>query len=558
MEKIWLKSYAAGVPTEIVFEEITLPQALARSAERYPDNPALLFQGTTITYRRLDDMVSRFASALVALGVRPGDKVALLLPNIVQMVVAIYGTFRAGAVAVLNNPLYTDRELKHQYNDSGSHYLVSLDVLVPRMINLRQDTGIRKIISCHIRDFLPFPLKQLFPFVKKGMHLKTPAAPDVFEFMDLIGKYGPITNPPKLEWQSTAALLYTGGTTGVSKGVGLTHANLSSNVQQSNAWFPDFTPGGEIVVGCLPFFHSFGMTSAMNVAIFYGFGNVLIPKPEAKTILEGIDKYKATFIPAVPTLYNGMINFPELKKYSLKSIKGCFSGGAPLPMETIRSFEKLTGTQICEGYGLTETSPVTHINPYLGTTKPGTIGVPVSNTDAKLVDVDDYNKEITTPGTPGELCLKGPQVMNGYINRPDETAATLRDGWLLTGDIAVFDEDGYFSIVDRKKDMIISGGFNIYPRDVDELLFSHPKILEACAIGVPDDYSGERIKAYVVLKEGETATPEEIIDYCKQNLVKYKVPKYVEFVKDLPKSAVGKILRKELRAADQAKAGSGK
>jgi long-chain acyl-CoA synthetase len=558
MEKIWLKSYADGVPAEIVFEEITMPQALARSAERYPDNPALLFQGTTITYRRLDEMASRFASALVALGVRPGDKVALLLPNIVQMVVAIYGTFRAGAVAVLNNPLYTDRELEHQYNDSGSQYLVSLDVLVPRMINLRQKTGIRKIISCHIRDFLPFPLKQLFPFVRKGMHLKTPAAPDVFEFMDLIGKYGPITNPPKLEWESTAALLYTGGTTGVSKGVGLTHANLSSNVQQSNAWFPDFTPGGEIVLGCLPFFHSFGMTSAMNVAIFYGYANVLIPKPEAKTILEGIARYKATFIPAVPTLYNGMINFPELKKYSLKSIKGCFSGGAPLPMQTIRSFEQLTGTQICEGYGLTETSPVTHINPYGGKTKPGTIGVPVSNTDAKLVDVDDYNKEITAPGAPGELCLKGPQIMNGYINRPDETISTLRDGWLLTGDIAVFDEEGYFSIVDRKKDMIISGGFNVYPRDVDEVLFTHPKILEACAIGVPDDYSGERVKAYVVLKEGETATPEEIIDYCKENLVKYKVPKYVEFVQDLPKSAVGKILRKELKTADQAKAGSGR
>ena len=389
------------------------------------------------------------------------------------------------------------------------------------------------------------------------MHLKTPTAPDVFEFTDLMKKYGPITNPPKLEWESTAVLLYTGGTTGVSKGVELTHANLSCNVQQSAAWFPDFEPGGEIVVGCLPFFHSFGMTSAMNIGVFHGYADVLIPKPEPKPILEAIDKYKATYLPAVPTLYNGMINFPELKNYSLKSLKGCFSGGAPLPMETLRSFEKLTGAQICEGYGLTETSPVTHINPYGATTKPGTIGIPVSNTDAKLVDVDDYNKEITTPGEPGELCLKGPQIMKGYINRPDETAITLRDGWLLTGDIAIVDEEGYFTIVDRKKDMIISGGFNIYPRDVDEVLFAHPKILEGCAIGVPDEYSGERIKAYVVLKEGETATAIEIIDYCKENLVKYKVPKYVEFVKELPKSAVGKILRKELRTMDQAKAQNG-
>jgi long-chain acyl-CoA synthetase len=552
MEKIWLKSYHKAVPAEIAFEKITLPEALAKSAERFPNNPALLFQGTSISFRKLDEMVSRFASALSALGVKPGDKVSLLLPNLVQMVVGTYGILRAGAVGVMNNPLYTDRELEHQYNDSGSTFLVCMDLLVPRMINLRQKTGIKKIVSCHIRDYLPFPLKQLFPFVKKGMHLKTPAAPDVFEFTDLIKKYDPIKNPPKLEWESTAVLLYTGGTTGVSKGVELTHANLSCNVQQSAAWFPDFDDGEEIVVGCLPFFHSFGMTSAMNIGIFRGYADVLIPKPEPKPILEAIDKYKATYMPAVPTLYNGLINYPELKNYNLTSIKGCFSGGAPLPMETLRNFEKLTGAPICEGYGLTETSPVTHINPYGAVTKPGTIGLPVSNTDAKLVDVDDYNKEITTPGEPGELCLKGPQIMKGYINRPDETALTLRDGWLLTGDIAIVDEEGYFSIVDRKKDMIISGGFNIYPRDVDEVLFTHPKILEACVIGVPDEYSGERIKAYVVLKEGQTATVEEIINYCKENLVKYKVPKYVEFVQDLPKSAVGKILRKELRTMDQA------
>ncbi len=555
MEKIWLKSYAEGVPAELPFERLTLPEALGRSAEKYPNKPALLFQGTTITFRKLDEMVSRFASALIDIGVKPGDKVALLLPNLVQMVVAAYGIMRAGAVMVTNNPLYTDRELEHQFNDSGSQYLVCLDLLVPRMIKLRQKTGIRSIISCHMRDFLPFPLKQLFPFAKKSMHLKTPAAPDVFEFIDLVKRYGPIKNPPALKWEATAALLYTGGTTGVSKGVELTHENLSCNVQQADSWYPEFKAGEEIVVGCLPFFHSFGMTSAMNVATYYGYANVLIPKPEPQAILEAIQKSKATFIPAVPTLYNGIINFPDLKKYDLSSLKGCFSGGGALPMETIKKFEKLTGLPILEGYGLTESSPITHSNPF-GKTKFGTIGLPFPNTEAKLVDVDDYTKEIATPGEPGELCLKGPQIMKGYINRPDETAAALKDGWLLTGDIAVFDEEGYFTIVDRKKDMIISGGFNIYPRDVDEVLFSHPKILEACAIGVPDEYSGERIKAYVVIKEGETATPEEIIDFCKEHLVKYKVPKYIEFAKELPKSPVGKILRKELRAMDRAKAKS--
>jgi len=553
MEKIWLKSYAKSVPAEIEFEKITLPEALTRTAKRFPERPALFFQGTTITFSRLDDMVSRFAAGLRSLDVKPGDTVALLLPNLVQTVVSIYGSLRAGATVALNNPLYTDRELEHQYNDSGSKYLVCLDVLVPRMVNLRSRTGITKIVSCHIRDFLPFPLKQLFPFVRKGMHLKTPSAPDVYEFMDFVKKYQPITDPHKPGWDDTAFLLYTGGTTGVSKGVQLTQGNLSCNVQQIRAWFRDFEDGNEIVVGCLPFFHSFGMTTAMNMGIFFGYGDVLIPKPEPKVILESISKYKATYLPAVPTLYNGMINFPDLKKYDISSLRGCFSGGAPLPMDTIKSFEKLTGSQICEGYGLTETSPVATVNPFGGKTKLGTIGLPIPNTLVKLVDVDDYDKEITTIGEPGELCVKGPQVMAGYINRPEENAVALRDGWLLTGDIAVMDEEGYLSIVDRKKDMIISGGFNIYPRDVDEVLFAHPKILEGCAIGVPDDYSGERIKAFVVLKEGETVTEEEIIEYCKQNLVKYKIPKYVEFVDSLPKSAVGKILRKELKKIDQEK-----
>jgi long-chain acyl-CoA synthetase len=288
----------------------------------------------------------------------------------------------------------------------------------------------------------------------------------------------------------------------------------------------------------------------MNMSIWSGWAVVLIAQPTPQAILQGIQRYKATYIPAVPTLYNGMINFPKLKKYNIESLRGCFSGGAPLPLETIKAFESLTGAQICEGYGLTETSPVTHINPFGGETKPGTIGLPIANTEAKLTDVEDFTKEITTHGEPGELCLKGPQIMKQYINRPEETAATLRDGWLLTGDIAVVDEEGYFTIVDRKKDMIISGGFNVYPRDVEEVLYAHPKVMEACVIGVPDSYSGERIKAFITLRGGERATEEEIIEYCRENLTRYKVPKFVEFVGDLPKSAVGKILRKELKAQE--------
>jgi long-chain acyl-CoA synthetase len=470
------------------------------------------------------------------------------------MVVAYYGVMRCGGIVVSNNPLYTNPELEHQFNDSGATYLVCLDLLVPRMLELRKSSGIKKIISCHIRDYLPFPLKQLFPVLKRQMHLKTPAAPEVYEFIDLVDKSSPIPNdhvhkPSSMD--DTAVIMYTGGTTGVSKGVELTHGNISYNCQQGKAWFPDLKQGREIVIGALPFFHSFGMTVAMNAAICFGLGLVLIPKPEPKAILDAIHKYKATYIPAVPTMYTGMNNHPEIGKYDLGALRYCFSGGAPLPMETFKQFGKTTGAQICEGYGLTETSPAVLVNPFGGKSKPGTIGLPISNTDAKLVDVDDYNKEITEFGEPGELCVKGPQIMKGYLNRPEATAETIRDGWLLTGDIAVVDEEGYFTIVDRKKDMIISGGFNIYPRDIDEVLFTHPKILEACAIGVPDDYSGERIKAYIVLKEGETATEDEIIDFCRERLTKYKIPKYIEFTNDLPKSAIGKILRKELRKIDQ-------
>jgi long-chain acyl-CoA synthetase len=554
MEKIWLSSYAPGVPKEMVFEKMTLSDALARTANRFPNHAALHFQGKTIKYRQLDEMVSGFAAGLQAMGVRPGDKVAILLPNIVQTVVAAYGAWRAGAVAVMNNPLYTDRELEHQFNDSGSTCLVALDVLMPRMIALRDKTKIRKIFSCHIRDYLPFPKKQLFAIKMKHMHLDTPKAPDVFEFADLIKTDKSRLTPTAPAWDDTAILMYTGGTTGVSKGVQLTHGNISSNCQQGVAWFPVFKDGEETVVGALPFFHSFGLTTVMNVAIFKGYAIVLVPNPrDPKNILEAISKYKATYIPAVPTIYNAMINYPDLGKYDLTSLRACFSGGAPLPLETIKAFERKTGTQICEGYGLTESSPITHINPFGGVTKPGTIGVPVPGTDVKIVDVDDYSKEITEPGKPGEVCLKGPQIMKGYINRPEETAETLRDGWLLTGDIGEFDEQGYFKIVDRKKDMIISGGFNIYPRDVDEVLFAHPKIKEACAIGVPDPHSGERIKAFIVLKEGEKASVEEIIAYCTENLAPYKIPKYIEFMDDLPKSPVGKILRKDLKSREAAK-----
>lgn len=553
MDKIWLESYTPGVPETLNFQDITLQEALAQTASRFSSKPALIFFGKSVTFQRLNEMASRFASALAGLGIKPGDRVALLLPNMVETVVGYYGIFRAGAIAVPNNPLYTDRELEHQFNDSGSRLLLCLDTLVPRMMELRKKTGIEKIVSCHIRDFLPFPLKQLFPYLKRDLHLKTPPGKDLYEFTDLIADYEPISQGHKSGQEDTAVLIYTGGTTGLSKGVQLTQRNLTANCQQLRAWTPAFADGEESILGVLPLFHCYALQAVMNMGALHGWCVVLIPKPEVKAILDAVDKHKVSFIPGVPTLFNSMINYPKIRKYSLASIKGCFSAAAPLPLETIRGFQELTGILISEAYGLTEAAPATHSIPIGGKVKPGCIGVPLPSTDAKLVDPDDYTREITAFGEPGELCVKGPQIMKGYINRLDETEAVLKDGWLLTGDMATVDEEGYFTIVDRKKDMVITGGFNVYPREVDEVLFAHPKIKEACAIGVPDAHSGERVKAFVVLKDGQTATADEIIDYCREKLVRYKVPKYIEFMDDLPKSAVGKILRKELRGMELAK-----
>jgi long-chain acyl-CoA synthetase len=548
MERIWQRSYTKGVPASIDFDDITLPEALVRTAMRFPDNPALIFQGTTLNYRELEDRVARFASALAGMGIKRGRKVSMILPNLVQTVVAIYATLRTGAIVVLHNPRNDEMQMEHQLKAAGSEMVICLDVLVPRIINLRKRTKVNKIISCHIRDYLPFLKRQLFPLVKKELHLKTPDETGVFEFTELLEANPPLNGTHKSAMEETAFILFTSATTGKSKGVELSHANAIRNVQQLRSCFPSFRDGQELVVGCLPFFHSFGLTCALNTGIFYGYGDALVPLPEPKNILEAIHETKATFIPALPSFYIGVMNEPSLKKYDLKSLKGCFSGGAPLSLETIHSFEKLTGAQICEGYGLTESSPVTHVNPWGGKTKVGTIGLPLPDTDVKVVDVDDYYKTVTTPGIPGELCIRGPQVMKGYIGLPEATLATLKDdGWLLTGDIAVMDEEGYFTIIDRKKDMILSGGEKIYPRDVDEVLFSHPKVLETCCIGIPHSVEGQAVKAFVVLKKGETATAQEIILYCQQHLNEYQAPRFVEFMEALPRSPVGKVLRKELR-----------
>ncbi len=555
-DKPWLQHYQDGVPEHVTYQEICLPQFLDDVSKRFAKSMALNFQGYEITFSQLQDMVNLFAGCLYRFGVRKGDAVAILLPNMIPCVVAYYAVLRLGAIAVMNNPLYSDRELLHQFNDSSSKILVTLDLLGNRMIDLRPKTKIKQIVYTSIGDYLPFPKNLLFPLVgkKKGLKADVKAAPDVYPWKPLLARASTDFPRAELSFEDTAQYQYTGGTTGVSKGVILTHGNLSRQVQQVAAWFPGMG-GTQTMLGALPFFHVFGLTTSMNLAIYCGWGNILIPKPQPPQLLEAIAKYKPTFAPLVPTMYIGILQHPDIEKVDLTSIVGCFSGSAPLPVEVIKEFEKRTGAVIVEGYGLTETCPVTHINPFGGGSKRkvGSIGLPISDTQCRIVDLEDGTRDMPL-GEPGELIVKGPQVMKGYWNRPDETAATLtEDGWLHTGDIATMDENGYFAIVDRKKDMIISGGYNIYPRDIEEIYFEHPKVVEASAIGVPHPKRGEAVKVFLVLKKGETATQEEMIAYCEGKLAKYKWPTIIEFRDELPKTNVGKILKKDLRKEGQEK-----
>ena len=551
-ERIWHKHYAEKVPTSLDYQKITLPEVLKRTVNKYPDSVALNMMGKKITYRELGNLVDRFATALADLGVKKGDRIALIMPNMPQMAVAAYAVFRLGAVVVMNNPLYTERELEYQLNDSGCTVCVCMDLLVPRIKKLQAVTGIKTIIAAHIRDYLPFPAKQLFPFIKKGMHRKTEPNEGVLDFMDLVKKYPPKPPETTVEWDDLAALLYTGGTTGVSKGVILKHRNCSSVIQLMQAWIYDPDEGKDSIIAIFPFFHIAGFTAMMNHSIYRGLEQILVPRPDPQIVLDMTKKYKPDWFGCVPTIYVGLLNHPDFPKADFTFIKGCLSGAAPLAMDTIRKWEETVGAQIVEVYGMTECTTLCHANPWRGKTKVGSVGVPIPDTDCKIVDVETGEKEMPI-GEPGEIVIKGPQVADGYYNKPQETAIAFKDGWFYTGDIGYMDDEGYLFIVDRKKDMIIAGGYNIYPRDIDEVLYEHPDVQEACAVGVPDTYRGETVKAFVVRRPGATCTEEDIIAFCRKSLAAYKAPKIVEFIDELPKSVVGKVLRRELREMEMKK-----
>ncbi|MBI1820930.1 MAG: long-chain fatty acid--CoA ligase [Nitrospirae bacterium] len=547
MNRPWLKNYDSDVSPEIKIPSIPLHQILIDSAKKYPENPALIFYGKTVSYSELDDLSNRFGNVLKSFGIRAGDRVTLMFPNIPQCVIAYYGALKIGAVPVQTNPLYVEREIEHQLKDSDSEIIIALDLFYPRIKAVMEKTKLRQIILCRIADFLPPLLKLLYPLKakKEGQWIKVEKQPFIHDFMTLVKNASPQLSRQEVKPEDIALLQYTGGTTGTAKGVILTHTNLVANTVQCRTWMPGLKEGKETFLAVIPFFHVYGMTACMNLAVYLAGSLVLVPRFKTQDVLKNIEKHKATVFQGVQAMYVAINHFPGIEKRNLSSIKICVSGGGPLHVEVQEKFESLTHGKVVEGYGLTESSPVTHCHPINGMRKKGTIGLPLPLTDARIVDLEKGENDVP-PGEIGELVVKGPQVMKGYWKRPEETASTLRHGWLYTGDMARMDEDGFFYIVDRKKDMIKTGGENVYPREVEEVLYQHSKIKDAVVVGLPDPFSVEMIKAYIVLNEGETAAEEEILAHCRKNLAKFKVPKLIEFRKELPKTIVGKVLRRIL------------
>ena len=550
--KTWHRFYDPGVPPVLEFEDITLPGFLERSAAEYPDATALIFLNRTMTYRELQADVDRFAAALARLGVGPGIRVAVQLPNLPQTVIAFYAALSLGATVVMTNPLYVEREIEHQWNDARCTVAVVADFLFDRRVaHIREKLAVEHYVIASIPDFLRFPLNLLAPLrlrrADPPLLASVKPGPGVHLMRSLMKQTAPDRPRPAIAMDDTALLQYTGGTTGVAKGAMLTHRNLSCNVQQVTAWFVDVRRGGEVMMGVLPFFHVFGLTVAMAFPLSVAGAVVLMPNPrDMPQLIASISKHRVTLFPAVPAMFNAIVNAQGVEKLDLTSVRSCFSGSAPLPPDILQRFEKMTGGKIVEGYGLTETSPVTHANPLDGRRKIGSIGVPLPNTDMKVVSLEDGTTEVGV-GKQGELLLKGPQVMRGYWNAPEQTAAAFTDGWFRTGDIASVDADDYTFIVGRKKDMIIAGGYNIYPDEIDAVLVAHPAVLEAATVGIPDPKRGETVKSFVVLRPGQRATADELTEYCRRELAAYKVPRSFAFLDELPKSSALKILRRELQ-----------
>ncbi len=549
-DRPWLKNYDQGVPQHIDYPAIPLFQMLEDAARNYPESPCTIFKGAKISYREMNAITDQLAAGLASLGVKKGDRVGIFMPNTPQFVMAYFAALKVGGIVVAVNPLYSAREIEHQVNDAGIELMLVMSNFYNLIKQVQPKTKIKTVVVTNIKETLPPVLAFLFTLTKeKKDGFRVELSPGDHWMQDLISKFRP-EDRPKVEVtpDDTALFQYSGGTTGISKGAIALHRNLVANALQIRLWMVSAEDGKEVVLMAIPLFHVYGMVAGMLFAIRTGASMVMVPNPrDLKDLLDNIQKYRATIFPGVPTLYNAINNHPDVVagKYDLTTIKACISGSAPLMRDTKEKFESLTGGVVFEGYGLSEAPTATHCNPLLGENKTGSIGLPLPDVDVRIISLDD---EVTVLpiGEVGELVVQGPQVFKGYHNMPTETTNALRDGWLYTGDIARMDEDGYFYIVDRKKELIKPGGYQVWPREVEEVISDNPKVLEVGVAGIPDPYRGETVKAWVVVKPGESLTEEEVRDWCKERLAKFKVPTHVEFRDELPKTTVGKILRREL------------
>ncbi|MBI3651789.1 MAG: long-chain fatty acid--CoA ligase [Acidobacteria bacterium] len=541
--KPWLENYDYWVPATINYAQSSLYQILALAASLQGDKVATAFLGAELTYDQIKRQADKLAAALSHIGIAKGDRVGLMLPNCPQYVISVFAILRLGAIVVNINPIYTLREVDLVANDSGMKALIAFDMVAPIGLGVKSNSQIETVIITSLLDYSANP------------SAANPAPAGALSFVEFLNGAGD-AKPPSVDInakEDIAILQYTGGTTGVPKGAMITHFNAFANVLQIHMWGREFHKLGEgRILMVIPLYHIYALTCGMLLGTWQAAMMILIPKYDVNMVLEAIQKYAPTYFPAVPTLFISLLNHPEAAKYGLDKVKRFNSGSAPLPVEVIEQFEHLSGAMVYEGYGLTEASPTTHSTPTLAKRKIGSIGLPITGTDCKIVDLETGDKEVPL-GEDGELCIRGPQVMKGYWNKPEETALTLRDGWLYTGDIARMDADGFFYIVQRKKDMIIVSGFNVYPGEVEDVLFTHPAVMEAAVIGVADEYRGESVKAFVVLKADVQATVEELLQHCRERLAKFKIPASIEIIESLPKTNVGKVLRRVLRDQEEEK-----
>lgn len=554
-EKPWFKFWPEGVPKHIDFPEIPLHGLLSETAQKFPEHTAIVYFNKTMTYRDLKQFSDRFATALDGLGVKKGDKVAIFLPNLPQFVISYYGIIEIGAIETAISPLYKEREVEHQLNDSEAETVIVLDSLYPILEKVLASTKVKRVIVTSLKEYMPAATAFLGSLLRKIPSHRVERGPNIYFFQELLSKCD--ANPPKVDINpkdDIALLQYTGGTTGIAKGAMLTHMNLVSNAVCCAEWLKG-TRSGETFLTALPLFHIYGMTTGMNTPIYLAGEMIMLLSPKSVSTFQAIQRHKVTVFCGAPTMYSMLLAHPDFKKYDLRSVRFCISGSAPLPPEVQKKWMEATGGVLVEGYGLTESSPVTHCNPLdksLKTVKIGSIGLPWPDTEAKVMDMETGEKELMT-GETGEVVVRGPQVMKGYWKMANETAAVLRNGWLYTGDIGKMDEDGYFYITDRKKDLIKYKGYSVYPREVEDVIYEHPAVKLCAVIGKFDPVAGEIPKAFVVLKEGKTATAEEIKEFANSKVAPYKAVREVEFRTELPMTLVGKVLRRVLQEEEKKK-----